>query len=214
MPEPNPHQTGPVSPTPISPTESNRALDPLQWMRELMTSVIAVVILLLAAFTLWYTFQAAGNIASDPAPQLKQAREDAFSRQKDVMLYALALFGTVTGYYLGRVPAEVNAKRAEQAADSAQKQLAKTQDKLTDTAASASVTSAQLGQAKEESNKIANNLKETKEVLRDVRQTLSTAPESAPATLRGAETFDVDLAARLQHARERIDRVLARVETE
>jgi hypothetical protein len=91
------------------------------------------------------------------------------------MLYALALFGTVTGYYLGRVPAEVNAKRADAAADKAQKQLVNTQEKLTDTAASASVTSAQLGQVKEEKSKIAGNLRETREVLRDLRSTLTPA---------------------------------------
>jgi septal ring factor EnvC (AmiA/AmiB activator) len=163
-----------------------------------------------------YTFSSAGNIGNESNADLRKAKEDAYNHQKDVMLYALALFGTVTGYYLGRVPAEVNAKRAEQSADTAQKQLAKTQDKLTDTAASASVASAQLGQVKEEKTKIANNLRETKAVLQDVRQTLTpAAPLTAERLVLGTgEGGGEELGPRLQAARERIDRVLARLDAE
>jgi hypothetical protein len=43
---------------------------------------------------------------------------DAFQRQKDILLIAMGLLGTVTGYYFGRVPAE----RGADAARAAQKQ--------------------------------------------------------------------------------------------
>jgi len=42
-----------------------------------------------------------------------KSKLDAYGRQKDILLYALALLGTVTGYYLGRVPAELRANTAQ-----------------------------------------------------------------------------------------------------
>lgn len=97
----------------------------------------------------------------------------------------------------------------------------KTQEKLTDSAASASTASAQLGQVKEERAKIAKNLKETKGALQEVRGTLSAVMspgEGGRATLspgQGPGQADFDsLAARLNMAKERIDRVLEQVEAE
>ena len=46
------------------------------------------------------------------------------------MLYVVSLFGTVTGYYLGRVPAEVNARRAETAARDGSAAVVQSQEKL------------------------------------------------------------------------------------
>jgi hypothetical protein len=59
-----------------------------------------------------------------------KARSDAFGREKDLLLYALALLGTVTGYYLGRVPAEARAQQAQQTASNSQNQLASAQGLL------------------------------------------------------------------------------------
>jgi len=47
---------------------------------------------------------------------------DAYSRMKDVLLYVLGFLGTVTGYYLGRIPAEKQADKALQSAAVAQNQ--------------------------------------------------------------------------------------------
>ncbi|MGS0757411.1 hypothetical protein ACVBEH_23885, partial [Roseateles sp. GG27B] len=72
--------------------------------------LISLVILVLSASTMWFTFLAAGMTAA-PVPsaamgsaatavstadveKAKQYQVDAYNRQKDVMLYALALFGT------------------------------------------------------------------------------------------------------------------------
>jgi hypothetical protein len=44
---------------------------------------------------------------------------DAYTRQKELLQLALGLLGTVTGYYLGRIPAENAARRANQEATDA-----------------------------------------------------------------------------------------------
>ena len=109
--------------------------DPLQVMREGVAVVISMVVLGLAAWTVGQTFLAA-----------RGDNVDAYNREKDIMLYVVSLFGTVTGYYLGRVPAEVNARRAETAANAAQQQLAESQEKLG--AATAEATTARGAEAR------------------------------------------------------------------
>ena len=201
-------QTSPSLNTPAAKPPAQ--FDVMQAIREGMASLISLVILVLAAITMWYTF-VSGGAAGTPT------QVEAYNRQKDVMLYALALFGTVTGYYLGRVPAEVNAKRADTAANAAQTQLIKTQDKLTDTAANASVAAAQLGQVKEEKSKIAKNLKETTGALKQAEDALTGALAETGEARRsfGAEATPADASDnKLREARDRIARVLVRVEAE
>ena len=60
-----------------------------------------------------------------------------FAQKKDVMLYGLTLVGTVIGFYFGRVPAErraeaseETAKQAQSAANEANVDAAKANDKL------------------------------------------------------------------------------------
>ena len=76
-------------------------------VHEGMATVLSLVILLVASFFLVDTYLA-GRVALE-APQVA-----AYGRQKDLLQVAIALLGTVTGYYLGRVPAEKRAVRAEQ----------------------------------------------------------------------------------------------------
>jgi hypothetical protein len=201
-----------------------KTVEGLQWLRELMAVLISTVILILSAVTMWLTFLAAG-ITADPrisgaadVEKAKQYQIDAYNRQKDIMLYALALFGTVTGYYLGRVPAEANAKRAENAADSAQKQLSKTQEQLSSTAASASEAAAHLGHAKEEKAKVTASLKDSTKALRDVRATLAEVGGDGDfqgrATLAGPADAAAPQSEKLKQARDRIDTVLAHIESQ
>lgn len=209
-----------------------KAVEGLQWLRESMAVLISMVILFLSAFTMWYTFMAAGMtatpalaaaagsasspVAAADVEKAKQYQVDAYNRQKDVMLYALALFGTVTGYYLGRVPAEANAKRAENAADSAQKQLSKTQDKLSDTAASASAASVHLEKAREEKQKVAASLVDSTKALRRVRTTLAEVAAETPVNNRAALGGPTEAAAaqsdKLKQALSAIDAVLQRAD--
>src|ERR1700755_1373302 len=63
--------------------------DTLQVLREGIAVVISMVVLGLAAWTIGQTFLAA-----------RGDNVDAYNREKDIMLYVVSLFGTVTGYYL------------------------------------------------------------------------------------------------------------------
>lgn len=216
------------------PVKAPKTVEGLQWLRESMAMLISLVILVLSASTMWFTFLAAGMTAAPVPPaalgsattavstadveKAKQYQVDAYNRQKDVMLYALALFGTVTGYYLGRVPAEANAKRAENAADSAQKQLSKTQDKLSDTAASASAASVHLEKAREEKQKVAVSLVDSTKALRRVRATLAEVAAETPvsnrSTLGGSTEAAVEPSDKLKQALHAIDAVLERIDAQ
>ena len=72
--------------------------------REAGSAAIAVAIVLLTLVLLYQTFQSAADA---------QAR-------KDVLLIAVSLLGTVTGYYFGRVPSELRAQAAEHASRKAE----------------------------------------------------------------------------------------------
>lgn len=100
-----------------------------QVFREIVTAVVALTILVSCTWMLVDTYRC-GKVAFESAKTDKglhdeevKAKSDAYGRQKDLLLYGLALLGTVTGYYLGRVPAEQRAQQAQQAANTAQTQL-------------------------------------------------------------------------------------------
>jgi hypothetical protein len=66
------HPSNQVSPKP--------SFDALQWLPELTTTAISVVILLLASFTLWYTFQTSGGIVTDPSRSRQERTLTAVKR--------------------------------------------------------------------------------------------------------------------------------------
>jgi hypothetical protein len=81
--------------------------------KEIVTSVLALGIAAVSLIMLWMTF--------------KSADSTAFAAYKDILLYGLSLFGTVLGYYFGRVPAELHAQQATAQADKAQAQVTQAQ---------------------------------------------------------------------------------------
>jgi hypothetical protein len=216
---------------PKEPDAGNPSIKPLpelQQLREWMATVISLVIVALAAFTMYFTFRSAGEVPLPKAGAPFDAKEyadavklqsDAFGRQKDIMLYALALFGTVTGYYLGRVPAEANARRAERTADTAQQQLTKTQDKLVDASAGASTASAEVARVSDEKRKVSSALVDSAKALREVRATVAAArtrtDEAVGRSTLSATTSRSDSAPDLlQQAEARIDAALARIDAQ
>jgi hypothetical protein len=128
------------------------------------------------------------------------------------MLYVVSLFGTVTGYYLGRVPAEVNARRSETAARTAQQQLSESQEKLG--AATAEATTARGAEAR-----ASKRLGKTTSELRSVSEAigkLHRAPRApaAPAgtfAMRGGDEEPDAGDAGLVEAKRRIDALLAQI---
>jgi hypothetical protein len=106
-------QTPPPAITPV-------VQPPGRWQdfREITAAFLSAAIVLVALSMLVDTYSTGKqNFAGNPQPQ---GAVDAYNRQRDVLLFALGLLGTVTGYYLGRVPAEARANTAERAAGTAQ----------------------------------------------------------------------------------------------
>jgi hypothetical protein len=168
----------PAKPQTTKPESSS----PLQWLREGIAAIISLVILIIAAIMLYDTYYYVRDTSANADATIAASRKESYERQKDIMLYALALLGTVTGYYLGRVPAELHAQQAQRSANTAQDQLQKTQTKLTDTAGSAAAAATQVTVAekeKEAAKAKASRAAEALEVANEaISKTLSASPVS------------------------------------
>jgi hypothetical protein len=173
------------------------SLDSLQVLREGAAVVISMVILGLAAWTIGETFLAA-----------RGDNVEAYNREKDIMLYVVSLFGTVTGYYLGRVPAEVNARRAEQAASSAQQQLVSSQEKLGVATEAASTAWAAEARASKRLGRTTGELRTVSEAIGKLRRgTRLQGAVGIRAEDDGAGAGDAELL----EAKRRIDALLAQM---
>jgi hypothetical protein len=155
------------TPVPIPAPAASSTGDGVQIFRELVTAVISTTILGVSVWMMVNTYRFGSQEMLSQKSDEKQnvaevkAMADAFGRQKDLLLYALALLGTVTGYYLGRVPAELRAQQAQQTANTSQRQLANTQ--------------VQLGSATTAATHAATNLTRATATLGSVRATLAAA---------------------------------------
>jgi len=178
----------------------------MQAMRETITALIGLTVLTITVWMLVDTFQTGRQPFSPKDKDEQSARIEGYNRQKDVMLYALTLFGTVMGYYFGRVPAELRAQNAQQAADTAQSNLSSTQDKLAQAAATTAEASSALRSADEahekEKSDIKSNLARIKPLVSNSvqgqRKTLgATQPPPEALGLQQAEYLIDDLLQRL-----------------
>jgi hypothetical protein len=95
--------------------EGTHLMDGKNDLKELVAALIAASII---AFTIYWLFE----IFNSP--------NNATENQKYVLGIAVALAGTVTGYYFGRVPAEKRAETAERSEKDARKDKAQTDVKL------------------------------------------------------------------------------------
>lgn len=200
-----------LDPTPPKSESKN----PLQWFREGIAGIISLVILAVAASMLWGTYNYAKETPASVDATVISTRKESYERQKDIMLYALALLGTVTGYYLGRVPAELHAQQAQSSANAAQDQLQKTQTKLTDTAGSAAAAATQVAAAQNEKAAAKANEAKVIETLKNTDQVITkTLSTPASKTLSAAESpmasKDLD---NLRRAKEEIERTLREVQS-
>jgi hypothetical protein len=83
------------------------SLDFGQNLREVVTAIISLGIVGITLYILLDTYISAHNSGLS---------QETYSKQKDILLLTLGFLGTVTGYYLGRVPAEKQADVARDAA--------------------------------------------------------------------------------------------------
>jgi hypothetical protein len=93
------------------------------FIREISVTAISAAIAIITLYMLLLCFWHGGNVLPDDGVK-------AFSRQKDVLALALGLFGTVTGYYFGRIPAEKAADAAKSSEQNAKKVATESLDKL------------------------------------------------------------------------------------
>jgi hypothetical protein len=93
----------PQTPVPVPGARSSIAL---QWTREIITAVIAAVIV---GGTIWIAYRAVSSVGT-------QTEAAAI---KDLLTIMLGPLGVVIGYYFGKVPAESQAAEATRRADAA-----------------------------------------------------------------------------------------------
>jgi hypothetical protein len=167
-----------------------------------MAVVISMTILGLAAWTIGQTFLAARGDSVD-----------AYNRQKDIMLYVVSLFGTVTGYYLGRVPAEANARRADTAARAAQQQLSESQEKLGAATAEATTARGAEARASKRLGKTTSELRNVSEAIGKLHRTpRASAAPAGTFGLRGEDETPDAGDSGLVEAKRRIDALLAQLD--
>ncbi|MFO0958588.1 MAG: hypothetical protein U0800_14360 [Isosphaeraceae bacterium] len=135
-------------------------------------------------------------------------------RQKDVLLLTLSLFGTVTGYYLGRVPAELQARQASQAAQSALNRLETAQGQVI----GATVQAAQSTDRLEEARRRQAALKsEMLPKVQDIKAALGnpqiqTAIASTAATGEAARDAPLNDSYSIDQAKKQLDELIRLLE--
>ncbi|HYA13933.1 MAG TPA: hypothetical protein VEF33_06305 [Syntrophales bacterium] len=102
-----PEITPPVQPQPRVPppreVAQNKTESGLQVFKEIVTAFLAVVLVIFTLIMANHTMGLAGD-------------NTKISQAKDILLLLLAPFGTVLGYYFGRLPADARAAQAQQQA--------------------------------------------------------------------------------------------------
>lgn len=153
----------PASPVSASPVPASRTAT----FHEGITATLAVVISAMALWMLGRTFLAGAVPFGGPEAEQMKA---AYDRQKDVMQYGLALLGTVTGYYLGRVPAERRAESAQQSSEKAQATAQSAQKEVVAAREQAATATEQATQVK----------KQTREAIREAKVSLESQTSPIP----------------------------------
>ena len=146
---------------------STASVGALPWLKEAVTSVLALAIAAVTLLLLVLTFEGAKKSGT--------AAVAAFTRQKDVLQFVLPILGTVLGYYFGRVPAERRAEAAEQSASGSQKQAAALQQSAAKADTERTAAELQTEQTRTD----------TKDTMGRVREALTGA---APPVLGGPPT--------------------------
>ncbi len=152
----------------------------LSILKEGFTALLSFAILGFALYMLVSIFNAAGRVSATEAEA--KAAQDAFGRQKDILLYALSLLGTVLGYYFGRVPAELHAQQAQTQANKSQLESAQARTEAT--------------QATVEKKEQADDFKRTLSVVRDALDQPDTSPTlslRAPKKQTGVEQAKAEI---------------------
>lgn len=144
----------------------------LAWLKEIATVLIAFSVVAVSGWLIVNhyfgirEFQVTEDLLGQPA--LYAAKQSSYqqllSSQKDVLNYVVGVLGVVLGYFFGRAPAELRAKKAEDIAQAN---------------AGVAVTA-------------ANEAEDAKEKLADTKQTLSALRRGVGGTLSAGQQSELD----------------------
>jgi hypothetical protein len=200
-----------VQTPPAVPPKKTQGADWIPGFHEVVTALVGVTILVVTMTMMHGAYQTAAATYPEPKPiqassplsaddekeevrqrtvqkeeeeRWRKQQDDAFNRQKDVMLYGLSLLGAVIGYYFGRMPAELHAKQAEQQAARSQNQLGEAQKDLNQAKVSEGKATGEKDVIAKEKEKIAEqkdkqraDFKQTLTSLKSNLENATTAPK-------------------------------------
>ena len=90
---------------PLPPNEGSAMPSTHDALKEYITAALSIAIVGFTLYVMWQMFGGGSEIA-----------EGKWKQQSTILQLAIALAGTVTGYYYGRIPAERAASAAQQSA--------------------------------------------------------------------------------------------------
>lgn len=185
-------EAGDATPAPPASTKD------LAVVKETVATIIALLVTVLTMWMLYSTYIDAGEKLQVTEQNLRQdevykenekLRLERQSSRKDVLLLSLGLFGTVMGYYFGRVPAE---RRAEKAEDSAERSES-TARKAVQTATQAEQQRMLEELGREEAEALLDDTVATIESSEKALESLAAAsPKTARATLSSGGQLSAD----------------------
>lgn len=160
--------------------------------KEIVAALIGIGIACAALYMLAHTYNFGAQNFGDESSPGARAMKEAYVRQKDMLLYALSLLGTVLGYYLGRVPAERGEIRARQEADKARTQL-------TETDADLNQMRTELSVSKQKKNRLAAA---TQQLVRESQEAISSKNRKSTLSRNEEEIVEPERLAALHVALE------------
>jgi len=128
-----------------------------EMIKEIVSALIVSLVALLTLYLIYTTYF------------FSNADANTYQRASQILQVMIALMGTVTGYYFGRIPAEAHAAGMQQVATAAQHSAENAQSQLATTAEHAATSASAASNAIEDKNRVVNQ-------VHTLRDRLATSP--------------------------------------
>lgn len=158
-----------AEPAPVAVPSQGKTADDRSWANpkagEWATILFGAAILVVTLFLIVAAFL-----------QIDGGSPQAYEQRKDLVLVALGLMGTVTGYFFGRVPAESRARRAE--------------DQASGLTQAAYVSASNLQKSEAENSQLEMKVEDAFDTITQVQERLGTVePSTVPGPAPGMPSF-------------------------
>lgn len=166
-------------------------------LKEIVTSIIAILIVVVTMWVLTLAFLAAGDefaISQDDVQNADlldkriQIHEQAQANRKDILTVGVGLLSVILGFYFGRVPAERRAERAEQEATKAHSSVNQAIAGARDAEHQARSAEDQANNATHARERAEAKVQDAKATLSRMKGSLTTGAEQRRKTLAAAGT--------------------------